>query len=87
MSQKAIIRKALREYPKTMLMTAIQTGIMRSNVTEYIRQLKEQGLVFLVKVAPCKASKSGRCAGYYSTNEKFRSGEPDIPQLNLPFDD
>jgi hypothetical protein len=65
--------------PKTMLMCAKETGIERANVCRYVRTMRNNGMIWLVKKGFCDISKHH--AGYYTTNQALI---PKVPQqLNL----
>jgi hypothetical protein len=57
---------AFSRQPKTMLMVAVETGIMRSNITRYVAKWKKQRCIKIVRYGICPISKHH--AGFYTTN-------------------
>lgn len=66
-SQMKRVFAALYRQPKTMLMVAIETGIMRSNITRYVAKCKKQDCIKIVKFGICPISKRGGVQ-YLTTN-------------------
>lgn len=58
---------ALKEAPATSMMLHKRTGILRANLTRYLKKLEEEGCVVVVKESPCKIT--GYRAKYYSSKE------------------
>lgn len=61
---------ALYRQPKTMLMVAVETGIMRSNITRYIAKWRKQECIKIVRLGICPISKS--------TGVQFLTTNPDL---------
>lgn len=79
--KKAQIRRtldALKEAPATSLMLAKRTGILRSNLTRYLKKLEDQNKIVAIKEAPCELS--GCKAKYYSAKPEHLPKEctPDL---------
>lgn len=68
-TQKQRVFEALYSQPKTMLMVAFETGILRANVCRHVARLKKQDCIRLIKENICPISKHR--AGYYSTNPEL----------------
>jgi hypothetical protein len=75
-AQKKQVFAAFKRKPATMLMVSIETGIMRSNITWYVRKWKRQGCIHLLKQSICPISK--RKAGYYTTNTHLFTPHPKL---------
>jgi len=70
--------ESFKERPKTMLMVAFETGILRANLCRYVAKWRKSESIAIVTHSLCKISKHR--AGYLSTNlELF----PLSNQLNL----
>jgi hypothetical protein len=77
-TQLQAIHKSFFSKPKTMLMTAYETGIERAGICWYCRTLRKAGVIFLVKKGYCSVSK--HMAGFYTTNPKL---SPTSNQIKL----
>ncbi len=64
-TQRIKVFKAFQASPKTMLMVAIETGILRANICRFIAKWRWQDRIRIVSTGFCKISKHR--AGYYST--------------------
>ena len=67
-NQIQITLDALKESSATSMMLAKRTGILRSNLTRYLKKLEDQGKIIVVKEAPCKIT--GHKAKYYSAKPR-----------------
>ena len=65
--QRIRVFKAFQNNPKTMLMVAIETGILRANICRFIAKWQKENKIHLVEKRLCKISKHR--AGYYSTSK------------------
>ena len=65
--QRIRIFKAFQSNPKTMLMVAIETGILRANICRFIAKWQKVNQIHLVRKGLCNISKHR--AGYYSTSK------------------
>ena len=66
---KAQMKKVFASFqrkPSTMLMVAVETGILRANICRYIAQWQRQGKIQLIKMGICPISKHR--AGFYTTS-------------------
>ena len=66
--QKQRVFKAFYEYPKTMLMVSVETGILRANICRYVAEMRKRDEIKLIRKGLCQVSKNR--AGYYYTNLK-----------------
>ncbi len=72
---------ALYRQPKTMLMVAVETGILRANICRYVAELQKQNRISIVRKGFCPISKHR--AGFYTTNpDLFPIVEPSKPKGN-----
>ena len=62
---------ALHGQPKTMLMVAIETGILRANICRYVAEWERLSCIKKVSVGICPISKHR--AGFYTTNPELFS--------------
>ena len=67
-TQKQAVFNAFSKHPKTMLMVAVETGIMRSNITWYVKEFREQNLIKLMYKKLCPLTKCR--AGFYYTGKE-----------------
>jgi len=67
-TQKQRVFKAFYEYPKTMLMVSVETGILRANICRYVAEMRKRDEIKLIRKGLCQVSKNR--AGYYYTNLK-----------------
>ena len=81
--QKKVSFEAFRPTPKTMRMVSKETGILRTNITWFITEWLELGVIFKVKEDVCPLSKTRRKAWFYTSNPDFR---PKKSQLDISFD-
>jgi hypothetical protein len=58
--------------PKTMLMVAVETGILRANICRYVAELEKQNRIRMVQKGICPVTK--RRAGFYTTNPELFPG-------------
>ncbi len=65
-TQSTLVYRAFKEYPKTMLMVSIETGILRANICRYVARWRKSNRIESVKTDYCKITKHP--AGYLSTN-------------------
>jgi hypothetical protein len=56
-SQKQIVFEALYGQPKTMLMAALETGILRANICRYVAEFRKDGKIRLTHYGLCKVTK------------------------------
>lgn len=68
-TQIKVIFQAFYGQPKTMLMVAVETGILRANICRYVSQLEKHNLIRLVRKGICPISKHR--AGFYTTNPEL----------------
>ncbi len=61
---------ALYRQPKTMLMVSIETGVMRSNITWFVREWRKQSSIKIVRKGICPVSKRGGVQ-YLTTNPEL----------------
>lgn len=61
---------ALYRQPKTMLMVSIETGVMRSNITWFVREWRKQNSIKIVRKGICPISKRGGVQ-YLTTNPEL----------------
>lgn len=61
--------QAFYKQPKTMLMVATETGILRANICRYVAELEKRNSVRLVRKSICPISKHR--AGFYTTNPEL----------------
>ena len=57
------------EYPKTMLMVSIETGILRANLCRYVAKMRKHNHIEVVRKGICPISKHR--AGFYTTNPEM----------------
>jgi hypothetical protein len=69
-AQQKRVFAAFSRKPSTMLMVAIETGILRANICRYVAEWRKEYRIFLLGVSLCKISKHR--AGYYSTTKPPR---------------
>ncbi len=67
--QFKIIFQAFYNQPKTMLMVAVETGILRANICRYVAELQKQNRISIVRKGFCPISKHR--AGFYTTNPEL----------------
>lgn len=60
---------ALYRQPKTMLMVADETGILRANICRYVARWRKSKCIDVIKVGKCKITRYK--ANYYTTNPKL----------------
>ena len=65
-AQMSRVYSALFKEPKTMLMVAEETGILRANICRYIAKWQKNKCIDVVKVGRCEITKYE--ANYYTTN-------------------
>lgn len=65
--QFQIVYHAFSEYPKTMMMVEVDTGIMRSNITRYVAKMKRDGIIRLIRKGICPITKMSN-VGFYITD-------------------
>ena len=65
-TQMKIVFESFKQ-PKTMLMVEIETGIMRSNVTWYVDELRRTNRIEEVRKGTCKVSNYSN-VGFYTTD-------------------
>ncbi len=63
-TQKQKVYHAFADCPKTMLMVAVETNILRANICQYVAQWETEGRISLVKSGICPISKHR--AGFYA---------------------
>jgi len=72
---------ALYRQPKTMLMVAVETGILRANICRYVAKWEKENRICIVRKGICPISKHR--AGFYTTNpDLFPIVEPSKPKGN-----
>jgi len=71
LSQMQRIFAAFYKQPKTMLMVAVETGILRANICRYVAELQKQNRISIVRKGGCPISKHR--AGFYTTNPELFS--------------
>lgn len=75
-------KEAFFQFPATMRMIEVQTGILRPNICRYVRTMSNSGIIQVVRIGLCPETRHR--AGFYSTN-------PDLfipsPQLQLTFNE
>lgn len=64
----------LKRHPATSAMLSARLGIMRCNLTRYLRKFEKQGKVTVLKEDACKIT--GHKAKYYSANPAHFKPEP-----------
>ena len=62
-------RLSFLEYPKTMLMVSIETGILRANLCRYVAKMRKHNHIEVVRKGICPISKHR--AGFYTTNPEM----------------
>jgi len=77
-SQKERVYLSFSQYPKTMLMVAIETGIYRANICRIVAELRKEKRIEVSRNQLCKVS--GYRAGFLTTNPDLFSK---VEQLNL----
>ena len=82
-SQYKTVYQSFKERPKTTLEVAVETGILRNNITWYVAEMEEDGLIQVVKTGLDPYTRVR--VGFYSTDEVLFT-KPDVLQLNL-FED
>ena len=60
---------ALYIQPKTMLMVAVETGILRANICRHVAELSKENCIKIVRKGICPFSKHS--AGFYTTNPEM----------------
>lgn len=77
-SQKKRTLEALKRKPATSMMLSVELGILRANLTRYLREFEQQGKVVVLKEDACK--KTGHKAKYYSARPEHFPKErtPDL---------
>lgn len=81
-AQRKKIFVSLYKQPKTMLMVSVETGIMRSNITWFIREWRKRDCIKIVRKDICPISKRGGVQ-YLSTNPELF---PAIVESSKPKD-
>ena len=71
-TQKQRTAAAFYSRPKTMLMVAVETGIMRASICRYVSQLRRNDSIYLIRKGICPISKCR--AGFYTTNPDLMKG-------------
>jgi len=66
--------------PKTMMQAAKQVGIDRANVCWYVRDLRKEAAIWLIRKGICPITRADS-VGFYSTNPKYAENLP--KQLSL----
>ena len=78
---KAQMKRVLAAFmskPSTMLMVERETGVMRSNITWFIREWRLCNKIFLLEYGTCPITKK-RGVGFYTANpEMIKSGATHI---------
>ncbi len=72
-AQKQQTAAAFYERPKTMLMVAVETGILRANICRYVAALRRNNSIYLIRKGICEISKHPG-VGYYTTNPDLMKG-------------
>jgi ABC-type Na+ transport system ATPase subunit NatA len=70
LAQKQKVFKSFYSQPKTMLMVEVETGIMRSNICWFVRELRKRNNIMIVKKGVCPISKSTGVQ-YLTTNPEL----------------
>ena len=70
-AQMKLVFEAFEKKPSTMLMIAVDTGILRANICRFITAWKKSGEIKLIKKSICPISKHR--AGFYSTDKTLFS--------------
>lgn len=78
--QTKVMLRAFSSKPKTMLMVAVETGILRANICRYLRHYQSVGLIQFVKYGCCAISRHR--AGFYSSNPKSLDPNNQLPLFN-----
>ena len=65
-TQIKVIFQAFYGQPKTMLMVAVETGILRANICRYVAKWEKENRICIVRKGICPISKHR--AGFYTTN-------------------
>jgi len=73
--------EALKKEPATSMMLAVKTGILRCNLTRYLRKFEKQKKITVLKEAACKIT--GHRAKYYSANPDHFPTEPQKEMFNI----
>jgi len=61
------VLRAFFEEPKTMKMVDVETKVMRENVCRYVRRLRKQSRIAIVKYGRCPITHDNH-VGFYTTN-------------------
>jgi hypothetical protein len=69
-AQMKIVFASFYKQPKTMLMVSIETGVMRSNITWFVREWRKLNRIRIVRKGICPISKRGRVQ-YLTTNPEL----------------
>jgi len=70
-AQMKLVFEAFEKKPSTMLMIAVETGILRANICRFVSAWKKSGEIKLIKKTICPFSKCR--AGFYSTDKTIFS--------------
>ena len=65
-TQKKQVFAAFRKQPKTMLMVATETNILRANICRYVSEMRKTNSIRFVEIGICPISKHR--AGFFTTN-------------------
>ena len=79
--QYQIVYDSFSEFPKSMMMVEVETGIMRTNITRYVAVMKRQGTIKLIKKDVCPISGMSN-VGFYQTNANIQPA----PYVSAPVD-
>jgi len=79
-SQYQIVRTSFGKSPKTMLMVAVETGILRANICRFVGMMKAEEIIQEIKKGYCPYTK--HIAGFYSTDSTL-FGKNNDPQLQF----
>jgi len=66
-SQKRKVLKAFKVKPCTMLMVALETGILRANICRFVREFEKRGLLVKLYTGTCPITKHPS-VGFYSSD-------------------
>ena len=69
-NQFKIVYHAFSVCSKTMMQVALETGVMRSNITRYVAVMKRQGTIKLIEKNICPVTKV--TAGFYMTDQNVQ---------------
>lgn len=72
-TQKQAVFHAFSKHPKTMLMVAVETGVLRASICRYVAKFEKQNRIKLMYKKLCPLTKCR--AGFYYTGKEGENGK------------